>query len=204
MSLVIDAQTLEVYLDGEEVPVTPAEFNILIVLASDPTRFRSRPAVQNFALGYPVDVETRTVDVHLMRLRKKLGNGFIESKRGQGWRLTSDESHVSIVGKVGAQSPSDEQEQAIFEAWQDALWEMFCLVKAGRLGELKGNRISSFDGLGLHPVSVAWGRVAACQTLMPELAYAGANVRVMRREAYLAAEQEFIEAVQATGREVFG
>ncbi len=70
--LIVNLARLEVKLNGKLVSLTPKEFNILKVLAQAPGRPFSRDDLMNKAFGYDYEGLARTVDVHVMKLRKKI------------------------------------------------------------------------------------------------------------------------------------
>ncbi len=87
-SLEVDARTRRARVAGREVSLTPKEFDLLALLAADAgavvTRRRILEAVWDTSWHGP----TRTIDVHVAALRKKLGApGWIETVRGIGFRL---------------------------------------------------------------------------------------------------------------------
>ena len=87
-SLEVDTRTRRAYVEGRELALTPKEFDLLALFASDPgavlTRERILAAVWDTSWFGP----TRTIDVHVAALRKKLGApGWIETVRGVGFRL---------------------------------------------------------------------------------------------------------------------
>ncbi|MDH4281581.1 MAG: response regulator transcription factor, partial [Myxococcales bacterium] len=86
--LVIDVPAHRVEVQGEEVLLTALEFRLLLDLASRAGRVQSRDALLERVWGYAPNVETRTVDTHVKRLREKLGAGAanIETVRGVGYR----------------------------------------------------------------------------------------------------------------------
>ena len=69
------------------VPLTTTEFRLLIDLARNAGIVRSRPALLSDVWGYEWAGDTRLVDVHVLRLRGKLGPDVIETVRGIGYRL---------------------------------------------------------------------------------------------------------------------
>ncbi len=86
--LEVDARTRRAHLDGRELMLTPKEFDLLALFASDPgavlTRERILASVWDTSWFGP----TRTIDVHVAALRKKLGSpAWIETVRGVGFRL---------------------------------------------------------------------------------------------------------------------
>jgi two-component system phosphate regulon response regulator PhoB len=87
--LVIDVPAHRVEVQGEEVSLTALEFRLLLDLASRAGRVQSRDALLERVWGYSPNVETRTVDTHVKRLREKLGAAAaqIETVRGVGYRV---------------------------------------------------------------------------------------------------------------------
>lgn len=70
--LVLDLQRHEVTLYGTSVECTPAEFRLLAVLAAEPGRVFTRGQLLNHAFGTEKFITERTIDVHVMNLRRKL------------------------------------------------------------------------------------------------------------------------------------
>ncbi len=87
--LVIDLEAHTVRLKGKEVGLTSTEFKLLQRLARRPGRAFSRDQLLSEVWGYGGDLETRTVDTHVKRLRAKLGEigAWIETVRGLGYRF---------------------------------------------------------------------------------------------------------------------
>jgi DNA-binding response OmpR family regulator len=87
--LSVDVGRHRVSYRGEEVPLTAGEFRLLRFLAARPGRVLSRTELIDGALGGNVDNLSRTVDVHLAAIRRKLRSGgkMIETVRGVGYRL---------------------------------------------------------------------------------------------------------------------
>ena len=85
----IDPEKHEVLLDGDKVTLTATEFKLLYLLASRQGRIQSRERLLEDVWEYEADVYTRTVDTHMRRLRKKLGESadLIETVRGVGYRF---------------------------------------------------------------------------------------------------------------------
>src|SRR5262245_17709841 len=87
--LVIDLGAHIVSLRGKEIDLTTTEFKLLLRLARRPGRAFSRDQLLSEVWGYSGDLETRTVDTHMKRLRAKLGTlgEWIETVRGHGYRF---------------------------------------------------------------------------------------------------------------------
>lgn len=79
----------QVFLDGQEVPLTPIEYRLLYTLMARPGRTQTRNRLLADVWGYSEEVDSRTVDTHIRRLRKKLGAEAerIETVMGVGYRL---------------------------------------------------------------------------------------------------------------------
>ncbi|MEZ5535674.1 MAG: phosphate regulon transcriptional regulator PhoB [Thiolinea sp.] len=89
--LKLDAGSHRVTLEGEELPLGPTEFRLLKFFMEHPERVYSREQMLNRVWGENIYVEERTVDVHILRLRKSLRNydRFIQTVRGTGYRFSA-------------------------------------------------------------------------------------------------------------------
>ena len=87
--LVIDLDKHQVFNGKEEVDLTATEFKLLTLLAGAPGRVFTRDLLMNELWGDNYFAVDRTVDTHISRLRRKLGelNGAIETVRGIGYRF---------------------------------------------------------------------------------------------------------------------
>ena len=86
--LEIDPRTRRVTLGGDDVTLTPKEFDLLALLAEDPGAVCSRTRILEEVWDPHWYGPTKTLDVHVASLRKKLGDpGWIETVRGVGFRL---------------------------------------------------------------------------------------------------------------------
>ncbi len=90
----VDAAAMKVDVDGGPVDLTPTEYRLLVALIERKGRVLSRRQLLEMAWDIHVQIETRTVDMHIQRLRSKLGTGgeAIETVRGFGYRFRSGES----------------------------------------------------------------------------------------------------------------
>jgi two-component system, OmpR family, response regulator RegX3 len=87
-ALAIDRRTRRVLLHDVEVALTPKEFDLLAFLADDPGAVRSRQELLEAVWDPHWYGPTKTLDVHVASLRKKLGDpAWIETVRGVGFRL---------------------------------------------------------------------------------------------------------------------
>lgn len=89
-SLVVDVGAHRVWRGSEEVQLTATEFRLLLTLARHPGRVQTRGALLTEVWDMPPDLNTRTVDTHVKRLREKLGDAahHVETVRGVGYRFS--------------------------------------------------------------------------------------------------------------------
>ena len=87
--LVIDIKRREVKVANELVKLRTQEFELLRVLAEDPGRVFSREQLLYYAWGYDFAGQTRTVDVHVAQLRRKIhgSKAHIATVTGYGYKL---------------------------------------------------------------------------------------------------------------------
>jgi two-component system, OmpR family, phosphate regulon response regulator PhoB len=87
--LVIDRSAHRVVLNGEDVILTATEYKLLDTLVERRGRVQSRERLLQDVWLHQPDMQTRTVDMHIQRLRAKLGNhaNLIETVRGFGYRF---------------------------------------------------------------------------------------------------------------------
>jgi two-component system response regulator RegX3 len=86
--LEVDPRSRRVRIGGREVDLTPKEFDLLAFLARDPGAVVSRPRLLDEVWETSWYGSSKTIDVHVAALRRKLGDaGWIETVRGVGFRL---------------------------------------------------------------------------------------------------------------------
>ena len=84
----VDTRTRRATVDGDEISLTRKEFDLLALLASDPGATRTRDEILEEVWDAHWYGPTKTLDVHVASLRKKLGDPtLIETVRGVGFRL---------------------------------------------------------------------------------------------------------------------
>jgi two-component system phosphate regulon response regulator PhoB len=85
----VDAAAHRAFVEGAEVQLTPIEFKLLVTFMARVGRVQSREQLLEDVWEMSPEVETRTVDTHVKRLREKLGSGrdLLETVRGIGYRL---------------------------------------------------------------------------------------------------------------------
>lgn len=91
--ITLNLTTYSVDVDKKPLILTAKEFDLLYVLMKNAGRILTREFLLERIWGYAVDVSTRTVDVHIRRLRKKLGtknDDLIQTFRGVGYKFKDD------------------------------------------------------------------------------------------------------------------
>ena len=88
-SLVLNLSTFQASVGGEAIELTYMEYQLLRFLSSTPSRVHTRQAILHHVWGYDYYGGVRTVDVHVRRLRVKLGEhaAMIETVRSVGYRF---------------------------------------------------------------------------------------------------------------------
>jgi DNA-binding response OmpR family regulator len=91
--LLIDFKTKELAIAGNAVPLTKTEFEILALLVSSPGRLFSREEIIDRLWKDAPYTTERTVDVHITRLRKKMGphGARVSSRAGYGYRFNAED-----------------------------------------------------------------------------------------------------------------
>lgn len=88
--LVVDTAAQRVLLDGAAVRLTALEYRLLACLALHAGKVVSKTELTEHLYAQDFDRDSNTLEVVIGRLRKKLGEGFIETARGQGYRLRAE------------------------------------------------------------------------------------------------------------------
>jgi two-component system phosphate regulon response regulator PhoB len=94
--IAIDRSAHRVVVDGRELSLTATEYKLLVTLVERRGRVQTRPQLLETVWEAQPDIQTRTVDMHVQRLRTKLGESgdLIETVRGFGYRLRGPEKAV--------------------------------------------------------------------------------------------------------------
>ncbi len=85
--LEIDLAARNVLRDGRPVQLTAREWALFEAFLARPGQLLSRPQLEEKLYAFDAEVESNTIEVHVSRLRKKLGRAVIETERGMGYRL---------------------------------------------------------------------------------------------------------------------
>ena len=90
-SIQLNIESHEVKKDGNIVDLTPKEFDLLRFLIINTNKVLTRDLLLEKIWGYQYSGDTRTVDVHIRRLRQKIGKKFIKTVRGVGYKFVKVE-----------------------------------------------------------------------------------------------------------------
>ena len=83
----IDRETYRVYVSGESINLPRKEFELLYLLASKPDKVFKREKIMEKVWGDEVVVGDRTIDVHIRKLREKIGDKFFNTVKGVGYKF---------------------------------------------------------------------------------------------------------------------
>jgi two-component system alkaline phosphatase synthesis response regulator PhoP len=86
-NLVIDREAYLVYKDGQKVVLAKKEFELLYLLASKPGKVYTREVILKNIWEDSVVVTNRTIDVHIRKLREKLGDDVVATVKGVGYKF---------------------------------------------------------------------------------------------------------------------
>jgi two-component system, OmpR family, response regulator len=85
--LEIDLAARSIHRDGRPVSLTAREWALFEAFLTRPGQLLSKAQLEEKLYAFDAEVESNTIEVHVSRLRKKLGAGIIETERGLGYRL---------------------------------------------------------------------------------------------------------------------
>lgn len=85
--LEIDRERYVVTKNGDELSLPKKEFELLLLLASKPSRVFTRENIMDKVWGDEVVVGDRTIDVHIRKLREKIGESYIKTVKGVGYKI---------------------------------------------------------------------------------------------------------------------
>jgi two-component system alkaline phosphatase synthesis response regulator PhoP len=85
--LLINLEKYQVFRDGEVVDMPRKEFELLHLLASKPGKVFSRDSIMDRVWGSEVVVGGRTIDVHIRKIREKIGDDRIKTIKGVGYKF---------------------------------------------------------------------------------------------------------------------
>tara|TARA_B110000263_G_C15307888_1_gene511447 strand:- start:3173 stop:3856 length:684 start_codon:yes stop_codon:yes gene_type:complete len=87
--LLIDSEEYKVVLSSKEIFLPRKEFELLFLLASKPNKVFKRQKIMDSIWGNEVVVGDRTIDVHIRKLREKLGENFFKTLKGIGYKFVN-------------------------------------------------------------------------------------------------------------------
>lgn len=85
--LVIDRETFLVYKNNEKIVLAKKEFELLYLLASKPGKVYTRETILKSIWEDSVVVTNRTIDVHIRKLREKIGDNYVSTVKGVGYKF---------------------------------------------------------------------------------------------------------------------
>lgn len=85
--LEIDLAARSIRRDGRPVTLTAREWALFEAFLSRPGQLLSKAQLEDKLYAFGAEIESNTIEVHVSRLRKKLGAEVIETERGLGYRL---------------------------------------------------------------------------------------------------------------------
>ncbi len=85
--LEIDLDKRQVFVDNQTIQLPRKEFELLVLLASKSEQVIHRDVIYNSVWGDDVIVGDRTIDVHIRKLREKIGDNYIETIKGVGYKF---------------------------------------------------------------------------------------------------------------------
>jgi DNA-binding response OmpR family regulator len=83
----LNPATKRITKSGKEIKLGPKEFAILQVFMEKPDEVLSKQVIEDSMYGWGVEIESNTIEVHVSKLRKKLGKDTIETIKYVGYRL---------------------------------------------------------------------------------------------------------------------
>ncbi|MFO7573847.1 MAG: response regulator transcription factor [Bacteroidales bacterium] len=90
IGLTIDRERYVIIRDGEEIMVPRKEFELLALLMSKQGKVFTREEIYSKVWGDDVIVGERTIDVHIRKLRERIGVGYIQTLKGVGYKFNDD------------------------------------------------------------------------------------------------------------------
>jgi len=87
-NLVIDRNEYKIVKDKQDLTLPRKQFELLFLLASKPGKVFTRDEIMNSVWGSQVIVGDRTIDVHIRKLREKIGDSYFKTIKGVGYKFT--------------------------------------------------------------------------------------------------------------------
>lgn len=90
LDLVVDRDSFLVFRDDEKITLAKKEFELLYLLASKPNKVFTREQILKAIWEDSVVVTNRTIDVHIRKLREKIGDHYVSTVKGVGYKFEAD------------------------------------------------------------------------------------------------------------------
>ena len=87
IGLIIDRDRYLIFKDGKEIILPRKEFELLALLSASPRKVFTREEISQLIWGYEFVAKNRTIDVHILKIREKLGDKYIKTIKGIGYSL---------------------------------------------------------------------------------------------------------------------
>ncbi|MDF1548585.1 MAG: response regulator transcription factor [Bacteroidales bacterium] len=91
-NLKIDTEKFMIYKEDKEIVLPRKEFALLLLLVSKPQKVFTRDEIFTKVWGNDIIVGDRTIDVHIRKLREKIGDDLIQTVKGVGYKFVIEES----------------------------------------------------------------------------------------------------------------
>lgn len=92
-NFILDEEKGELFEDGKNIPLNTLEYHLLVYMATNSNKIISRDKLLDDVWGYETETTSRTVDVHIAKIRSKLGESelpkHIQTIRGRGYKFIS-------------------------------------------------------------------------------------------------------------------
>lgn len=88
--VIIDVENYNVKKRDIQITLAKKEFELLVLLASKPDKLFSRDEIFNKVWGVDQAIGDRTIDVHIRKLREKIGDSYIKTVKGVGYKIESE------------------------------------------------------------------------------------------------------------------
>lgn len=92
-NFILDEEKGELFEDGKNIPLNTLEYHLLVYMATNSNKIISRDKLLDDVWGYETETNSRTVDVHIAKIRSKLGESelpkHIQTIRGRGYKFIS-------------------------------------------------------------------------------------------------------------------
>ena len=102
MELKLIREEYKIVKEGQEIILPRKEFELFYLLASKPGKVFKREEILDKVWGNEVIVGGRTIDVHIRKLREKIGDDFFKTIKGVGYKIEFNEililkNHISLL-----------------------------------------------------------------------------------------------------------